>query len=286
MSARSKLMPALWLALAAILITGHDGSGAAEARPRVLSVVSFNVESDRDTDPQLVGRVIARISRTHGVDLFGLAEVGSQADAQVFAMAASRDGGSFEPILAGNGDRDRVAILYNADTLKLSRTFELDRFPGSRKAMVAQLSDRASGQDFLFIANHFNRRDTDRRNRQAQLVRDWVLAQDLPAILVGDFNFDFDPLTGRGNAAFGIFTADPALRWVRPECIASGTCPKTGTQCDRRFNSIMDFVLVADHGRNWPAVSEVLFREQADYCDRERNGGSDHRPVLGLITLQ
>jgi len=40
--------------------------------------------------------------------------------------------------LAHNGNEDRVAILYNLDTLKFKEVFELDRFPGSRKALVGR----------------------------------------------------------------------------------------------------------------------------------------------------
>lgn len=250
-----------------------------------LSVVSFNVESDRDTDPRRVGEDIAKISSGAGVDLFGLAEVESETDARTFQQAASREGGQFRYLLAKNGNEDRVAILYNVDTLKFKEVFELDRFPGSRKALVGRFRHKAAGLEFLFIVNHFNRRDEERRQRQARLIRDWVLDQKLPAVLVGDFNFDFNPKTGRGNKAFDIFTAKPSLGWLKPDCVTKGNCPATGTQCDRRYNSIMDFVFLADKRRGWEGLAEVLF-QRANYCERERRGYADHRPVLGLIAIK
>jgi endonuclease/exonuclease/phosphatase family metal-dependent hydrolase len=259
---------------------------ADRAKAETLAVVSFNVESDRDTDPSLVGEEIAKISSDAKADLFGLAEVRDEADLAVFAAAANRPGATFESILAGHGEQDRVALLYNARALELREVFEMDRFPGSRKALVGRFRHRSAGVEFLFVVNHFNRRDTDRRNRQARLIRDWVLAQDLPAILVGDHNFDYDPVAKRGNEAFRIFTGKKGLAWVQPGCVAKGACPKTGTQCDARYNSIMDFVLVADQGRGWDALSEVLFADRADYCERERRGYADHRPVLAWIGLR
>jgi len=188
-------------------------------------------------------------------------------------------------MLAKHGNEDRVAILYNLDTLDLQQTFELIRFPGSRKALVGEFVHKASGIEFLFMVNHFNRRDTDRRRRQARLIRDWVLDHDLPAVLTGDHNFDFNPETLRGNRAFEIFTADQRLRWLRPKCLAARTCPPTGTQCDNRYNSIMDFVLIADRARGWRGMAEVLLK-RPDYCERERRGYADHYPVRGVIEIR
>ncbi|MCA8926639.1 MAG: endonuclease [Alphaproteobacteria bacterium] len=275
-------MPVFLLAFALALLAL---TGATSVMAQVLTVVSFNVESDDDTQPARVAEDIAAISKAGAVDLFGLAEVQNAADLNVYARAASRPGAAFKPILARNGNEDRVAILYNAATLALDDVRELDRFPGSRKALVAQFAYRAKRLDFLFIVNHFNRGDAERRNRQARLIRDWVLAQDRPAILVGDYNFDYDPRKRRGNEAFEIFTADPGLVWLPVPCIAKGRCPATGTQCDRRFNSIMDFVFVADRGRGWRGRSAILM-QQNGYCERERRGYSDHRPVAARILLR
>lgn len=250
-----------------------------------LAVVSFNVESDADTDPILVGQDIARISAAGSVDIFGLAEVRDEADLQVFQSAASRPGAAFQSVLARHGGHDRVAFLHNTATLELRDVFELERFPGSRKALVGQFVHRASAVEFLFLVNHFNRRDTERRRRQSRLIRDWVLDQDMPAILVGDYNFDFDPVKRLGNQAFAVFTADPGLVWLQPPCIAANSCPATGTQCDGRFNSIMDFVFLANRGRGWQGRSAILM-QRPDYCERERRGYSDHRPVLSVIEIR
>ena len=257
----------------------------APAVAATLTVVSFNVESDRDTSPHKVAQDIRAISAASAADLFGLAEVRGADDLAIYAEAAARKGADFRALLARNGGDDRVAILFNASALELRQVRELDRIPGSRKALVARFQHRTLATEFLFIVNHFNRRDTARRNRQALLIRDWVLAQDLPAILVGDYNFDYDPNKGRGNAAFEIFTEDPGLVWLQPPCIVAGTCPSTGTQCDDRFNSIMDFVLLAHQGRGWKGRSAILM-QQPDYCERERRGYADHRPVLGVFEIR
>tara|TARA_R110002074_G_scaffold147623_1_gene298597 strand:- start:281 stop:1123 length:843 start_codon:yes stop_codon:yes gene_type:complete len=280
-------MPRIWSLLprfiAGVLFAAFFASGLALAE--TLTVVSFNVESDRDTDPAKVADDIARISSSASVDLFGLAEVQNEADAGIFQKAADRDGGRFRYLLAKHGNEDRLAILYNYDALEFLDVSELERFPGSRKALVGRFRHKAAGLEFLFIVNHFNRGDIERRRRQASLIRDWVLDQPLPAVLVGDYNFDFDPKTGRGNSAFEIFVAKSGLDWLQPQCVAAGSCPATGTQCDSRYNSISDFVFIADKRRGWPGVSDILL-QRADYCERERNGYADHRPVLGLIDIR
>ena len=281
-------MPSSWSllfrAIAAAVMSAVLLSSPARSA-EMLSVISFNIESDQDTDPRKVAQEIAKLSAAGQVDLFGLAEVQNQFDADLYQKAADREGAGFRYLLAKNGNEDRVAILYNYDTLKFREVFELDRLPGSRKALIARFQHKTSDVEFLFIVNHFNRRDTERRQRQARLIRDWVLKQPLPAILVGDYNFDYDPSTQRGNRSFEIFTEDEGLVWLRPACVEDGTCPATGTQCDSRYNSISDFVFIADQKRGWKGLSKVLF-QRANYCDRERRGYSDHRPVLGLIEVR
>ena len=273
----------LALSVAVLLLAFCVSSNASRADNALLTVLSFNVESDRDTDPGKVAEDIAAISKD--VDLVGLVEVFDERDAKTYADAVERPGNQFRYLMGRHGNEDSMAILYNLNTLKFKEVYELDRFPGSRKALVGRFRHKDAGIEFLFIVNHFNRGDVDRRQRQAKLIRDWVLAQKLPAILVGDYNFDFNPETMKGNTAFDIFTSKKGLVWIRPECLGDSSCPQTGTQCDRRYNSIMDFVFVADQRRGWQGLSDVLMK-RTDYCERERRGHADHRPVLGVIAIQ
>ena len=256
---------------------------AGRAASEIVTVLSFNVESDRDTNPRKVAEDIASISAD--VDLVGLVEVFDEKDAKTYSDAVERPGNQFRYLMGRHGNEDSMAILYNLNTLKFKEVYELDRFPGSRKALVGRFRHKKAGLEFLFIVNHFNRGDIKRRQRQSELIRDWVLSQKLPAILVGDYNFDFNPDTMQGNQAFDIFTAKKGISWVRPECLSDNSCPLTGTQCDGRYNSIMDFVFLADQERGWQGLSEVLLK-RPDYCARERRGYADHRPVLGVIAIK
>lgn len=267
----------LLLSLMAVVLT----SMVAWAKDR-LTVVSFNVESGDDTDPAKVAEDMATIAE--GIDLWALTEVENRAAANVFREGAAVDT-KVRYILGDSGHSDRLAILYDLNTLKLKGTEELDHLPGSRKPLVAHLQHKESGVEFLFVVSHFNRRDATRRQNQAERLRKWARGRGLPVILAGDFNFDFDPKAGKGNRAFDVFTQGSDILWVIPRCVAAGNCPGTGTQCDPHYNSILDFVFLAGPAKAWDAKSEILFRER-DYCRRDRRGYSDHRPVIATLRLQ
>jgi len=268
------------LLLLCLLAVGSTSLGvSAEDR---LTIVSFNVESGDDTDPAKVAEDMATIA--DGVDLWALTEVENKAAANVFREGTAVDT-NVRYILGNSGHGDRLTILYNLDTLKLKGTEELDHLPGSRKPLVAHLQHKESRVEFLFVVSHFNRRDATRRQNQAERLRKWARGRKLPVILAGDFNFDFDPKTGRGNRAFEIFTQGRDVHWVIPRCVAAGNCPGTGTQCDPKYNSILDFVFLAGPAKDWDGRSEILFRER-DYCRRDRRGYADHRPVIAVLRVQ
>lgn len=44
----------------------------------------------------------------------------------------------------------------------------------------------------------------------------WAAAQTVPVLGIGDYNFDYDFPTEKGNAAFDEFLADDTWLWVKP----------------------------------------------------------------------
>jgi len=263
--------------LAALLISPVGVIAAAD----LLTVVTFNVESGDDTDPALVAQDIVMIGP--GVDLWGLTEVADKSAANTFRQAAS-GASKYRYILGESGGEDRLTILYNLDTLKFKGVEELDRLPGSRKPLAGHFQHKDSGVEFLFVVNHFNRGDAKRRQKQAERLRQWTKRQELPVILAGDFNFDYNPKTEKGNKAFDLFMQGTTVHWHQPKCVSAGNCPRTGTQCDSRYNSILDFVFTGGPARDWEGESQVIFAERA-YCARDRKGYADHRPVMTVLTM-
>lgn len=54
------------------------------------------------------------------------------------------------------------------------------------------------------MLKHLARRDAIMRRGQAEGLREWAKTQSLPIIAMGDFNFDYDFHTEKGNEAFSV----------------------------------------------------------------------------------
>lgn len=268
--------------------------------PSSLVVVTYNVESDADTNPDRVADTIATVVNSTPIPpaLWGFSEVPDTAAANQYAAAA---GNGFEVIVGTTGNSDKLAIAYDPDRLKLvdGSVVELTNSGGSRAPLVAEFEVLPGGPAILVVDNHFNRGSEDRRNAQARFLRGWIEERTQPVIALGDFNFDYavdldfvQPSNCRqvdiaaGNEAFQIFTTSDAIRWIEPDCLNDPmiACPPTGTACDPCFNSILDFVFLAAAAKDWPGRSQIL-RPRPDYCEVEGAGGADHYPVLAAILI-
>jgi len=128
------------------------------------------------------------------------------------------------------------------------------------------------------MVNHLYRSDDEARHTQAQLLNEWAAEQTLPAISVGDFNFDWNIYTDEHDKGYDFLTAGGRFVWVRPVPLATTQC--SGWPCT--FESVLDFVFVAGPARQWPAVSDIIVVD-GDFPDDETT--SDHRPVMAVITL-
>jgi hypothetical protein len=95
------------------------------AHAQRLIVVGWNIESGGATD----AAVAQRVRSFQGVDLWGLAEVQSDASLQSFETAAEdgENGADFRRILSTTGCGDRLGIVYNATRLQLISSQELHR---------------------------------------------------------------------------------------------------------------------------------------------------------------
>jgi hypothetical protein len=82
------------------------------------------------------------------------------------------------------------------------------------------------GLDFIFMVNHLNRGNEERRRAQAAGLREWAEDQTLPVVAVGDYNFDFSFRNLTGNQSMAIFFDDESDReakwhWVIPDAVYS-----------------------------------------------------------------
>ena len=272
------LLPHLGPAVLSTLSFIFLGASTVAAQTSSLQVVGFNVESGDASPTTLVNQ----ISPIDGVDLWGFSEVDSASWADMFETAAEagEDGDpNFETILGSTGGRDRLAIIYNADRFELRETQELnDINPGGRvrSPLVVRLYDQETEQEFWFMVNHLYRSRAEARHQQATQLNAWAQEQTLPIVAVGDYNFDWDiPSNGVDrDQGFDNLIAGDVFEWIEPTNILK-------THCSRRFNSILDFVFLANQPETWQATSEILFPEDS-YCPDDRLQ-SDHRPVAASI---
>ena len=252
-----------------------------------LTVVSFNVESDSDTLPAKVADDLRRILPLH---IWGLSEVNAK-DFEIYRRAI---GDEFGLIEGNTGRGDRLAIIFDARILEQKNVEELSDARGSRHPLVAKFKIKGSKREFLFVVNHLQRGNKYVRQTQAGWLNQWAQkkaeGKDPPAIIfAGDYNFDVSPSTRKGNTAFDLFMSNGTIRWVEPACIFDNNCPSTGTGCNKRYDSILDFVFLAGSAQSWTATSEILFKNDATYCANEgsnkKPGASDHRPIRAVLTF-
>jgi endonuclease/exonuclease/phosphatase family metal-dependent hydrolase len=242
---------------------------------RRVTLVSWNVESG-GADPATIAR---RMRGFRGVDLWGLSEVQSDAWAAQFERAAGEGAGAaFARVLGTTGNTDRLAVLYNTGRFALLRSFELDSINVSgtvRAPLVAHLRETASGEELLLMVNHLYRGSAAGRQRQAELLNAWARRQTLPVIAVGDYNFDWRVQGGEQShdRGYDLLTAGGAFTWVRPPQLVR-------SQCDARFDSVLDFVFVNAAALAWQGSAEILV-EPGDCGDVARN--PDHRPVRAVF---
>ena len=112
---------------------------------------------------------------------------------------------------------------------------------------------------------------------EAKALRLWAADQELPIIGIGDYNFDFDFPTRRGNPAFDEFHLDYVWYWVEPEkLVDTNWSDRDGDGIDDYPHSCLDFMFVAGKAKLWQSRSRVIVRE-GDFPDDDKT--SDHRPV-------
>ena len=274
------LMHGIFLCSVLVLLLAAGPVTAVE-----FSVVTFNVESDDDTDPHKVAEDIARIEPT---DLWGLQEVNGQAELAVLVAAI---GPGYRTILGKSGDYasgkdDNLAIVFNPDILELIDARELVEADGTRKPLIARFALRQSGQKFIFMVNHLQRDRYQVRQNQARYLNAWARRQILPVVAVGHYNFDWNLRRRQGNLAFDLMRHNEAFKWVPPTCLQRGDCPPTGSQCDPRFSRLQAFIFVTGPAKDYLVETDLLFLDDPGYCEREIRGHAAHRPLRAVIRIE
>jgi hypothetical protein len=251
-----------------------------QAQEVSLRVAGWNMESHESSDSLLREQMAAK----QGIDLWGLSEVRDTQALSAFEVGAEGgEGADFEAVLGSTGGGDRLAIIFDTGILDLRGSEELtemqDGNPSHRAALVAHFRGKRTGQEFKFMVNHLARGNDALRLEQAVFLNQWARAQQMPVMAVGDYNFDYHVQfgdQGERDPGFDAMTRDGTFIWVKPETLVK-------TQASDSFNSVLDFVFVANVVPGWTATSVILQREgdsvatSLDFDDD--NEQTDHRPV-------
>jgi len=247
-----------------------------------LRFVSWNVDSG-GSDPSVIIKQLTDLGR---YDVYALQEVdprqvGQYGDA---ILQLSKSYRHFESLTGRSG---RLMIIYDTDKLDNVNYFELF-IPGGYDLndwpYCSPLGARfrtKDGREFLFVTVQLTRDDAKLRNKYAKELRGWAEEQSLPIVALGDFNFDFDFATQKGNAAFDVLQQGGAWKWVKPpKLIDTNWSDSDGDGVDDYPNSMLDFAFVSRISGS--AECHVIVRD-GDFPDDEKT--SDHRPLDLRVTF-
>jgi endonuclease/exonuclease/phosphatase family metal-dependent hydrolase len=146
-----------------------------------------------------------------------------------------------------------------------------------RGALVLKLQHMATGIEFQVATIHLKCCNEPLvRKHQAALLAKELMATGLPTILLGDSNIPIEPgedgpTSSADKDAFTSLTVGSQLVWVKPS-------NPVKTQCHPELNSMLDQLFGPVSMAT--ATAEIKFLE-ASYCDRDSEGYSDHRPLVG-----
>jgi endonuclease/exonuclease/phosphatase family metal-dependent hydrolase len=265
----------------AVLLLVFGGHASAES----LRMIAFNIERGYRSDADLA-TIVDLMDSVGPADIWALSE-GSSADAQYFLKHL---GPAYYESVRGSVGSDYLLVLYRKRKFIRLDWGEIP-LPGidgrPRKPLWLHLRTRKAGVEFFVVANHLLRgqlgvSDEPRRSQEAEELKRWV-RDGRTAIALGDFNFDFrleytaeDELASRiqRSNAFAVMTENDWWAWVRPDVLVP-------TQCDPRFDSVLDFAFVAGRAKNWPREITVLNIG----CDDD-DKRPDHLPIDLRITVR
>ena len=184
-------------------------------------------------------------------------------------------------------ENDHLQIIYDASKLELLGWSEMEehgdvKFNRPDRALrcplYARFKRKDNGREFQFITNHLARGNARFRTQQARGLREWARGQSVPTISIGDFNFDYEFKTEKGNDGFAEFVRDDVWKWIKPQKLIDTNWydpDKDGK--DNYPGSMLDFAFVTGAAKDMKWTCEVIVRD-GDFPDDDKT--SDHRPVV------
>jgi hypothetical protein len=298
-------------AVAAALWLGFVVGAGRPAAGEEFRLLAWNVESNRPGSPpdsdarviarQLVGLLKAPATRGQIVALSEVAPADVHAYRKAVALGLDGEVDFVTSASGGFRDADSLLLVVDATRFRIEDAVELHRYAGiaanfnvdddsspehgtvrARSPLVAKIRDLASDEWFWVVVVHLARGEDDLRTDQARMLVAWARDQEAPVIAAGDFNFDWDMYTKRGNPGFDAMTDGGVWTWIRPDPLrdTNWAAARDNPKRDRFPDSILDFVFVAQGATGWRGESQVIVRP-GDFPDDDET--SDHRPILATF---
>ncbi len=274
-------------------------------------VLAWNVESNRpgsrqDSDARVIASQLVNLLKATATrsQIVALSEV-APADVHAYHKAVSLGlGVETDFVTSASGgyrDADSLVLAVDASRFAIEDVAEIHRYAGiaanlnvddenspehgtvrARSPLTAKLRDKASGGVFWLVVVHLARGEEALRADQARMLVKWAKDRKEPLIAAGDFNFDWDFYTKRGNAGFDAMVQENVWTWLVPDPLidSNWAAARDNPKRDQFPDSILDFVFVANGANAWKGVSEVIVRP-GDFPDDETT--SDHRPIVATF---
>lgn len=266
-----------------------------------IKIATFNTESDTDTQPAKVAETIRKVA---GVDIWAFQEVEGEDALKVYREAAKTSPVEhWRYVISESGPYndpgrkpDYVGIAYRTDLFRQIETIELHGIRstpdgskygkpdwGLRGALFVRLALIGSNAEFYVGTVHLKccGEGEATRDHQAGLLAAWIKKADVPVILLGDTNIPIEPgqkASDVTSAAFRKLVNDAGLVWIEPS-------NPFKTQCHATFNSMLDQVYRTPNLPVTAATAEIQFTSP-QYCERDVEGFSDHRPVVATFMFK
>ncbi len=256
-----------------------------------LTVVGWNVEQGYKPEAEITW-IEDRLTEIDRVDIWGLTEISREYVDEYTSAIEADEGSPFAAVVSEmTHGTDLMAVVYDADRFEKLWHAELVGFNYAlskntrfqRPPLAVHFKDTVSGQHFVVMVNHLARGNEDHRHTQAERLQQWGSKQNIPIIAVGDYNFDWDVENGDSNhdEGYDLMTSGGFFAWLRPGTLIRTQCsPTNAGGC--RYNSVLDFVFVANEAKQWQGVSEIMVKE-GDFPDDDIK--ADHRPVMAKFIL-
>lgn len=271
-----------------VFLTFFGGAFSVDAQPVQIRVISWNLESGESDNARLASQMAGKGQ----IDLWGFSELNDQQALDAFdaaVEAATRR--TYTNLISTNNGNDKLGILFDSGRFTMvSPPQELSQIqagnPGLRPALAVRLKGNTTGQEFVFVVNHFKasggRQNINTRKKQVQAMNAFAAAQSVPVVMVGDLNIPFDIATGTSEPNLKLLTQNGEFEWIEPAV-------KAKTQASN-FNSILDYVMVANKVSGWTGESMILEREgntpaAAGSTFSDSPADTDHRPVLAVLEI-